>query len=63
MAMLRMLGRAVHSNYGPTADTGGLAQNIAPVIYAHGNLAAAVADGPKAPLPAPGPKPVSERPD
>src|SRR5438067_1096051 len=27
MAMLRMLGREVHSNYGPTADTGGLAQN------------------------------------
>ena len=23
MAMLRMLGRALHSNYGPTADTGG----------------------------------------
>ena len=24
MAMLRMLGRDIHSNYGPTADTGGL---------------------------------------
>ena len=24
MAMLRMLGRDLHSNYGPTADTGGL---------------------------------------
>src|SRR5258708_30053324 len=24
MAMLRMLGRELHSNYGPTADTGGL---------------------------------------
>lgn len=34
MAMLRMLGRDVHSNYGPTADTGGLTQNHAPTIYA-----------------------------
>ena len=24
MAMLRMLGRDLHSTYGPTADTGGL---------------------------------------
>lgn len=34
MAMLRMLGRALHSNSGPTADTGGLMQNHAPTIYA-----------------------------
>ena len=34
MAMLRMLGRDLHSNYGPTADTGGLMQNHAPTIYA-----------------------------
>jgi hypothetical protein len=26
MAMLRMLGRTLHSTYGPTADTGGLMQ-------------------------------------
>jgi uncharacterized damage-inducible protein DinB len=32
MAMLRMLGRDLHSNYGPTADTGGLMQNHAPTI-------------------------------
>lgn len=32
MAMLRMLGRESHSNYGPTADTGGLMQNHAPTI-------------------------------
>jgi hypothetical protein len=38
MAMLRMLGRDVHSNYGPTADTGGLMQNHAPTIYAYPNL-------------------------
>ena len=30
LAMLRMLGRDEHSNYGPTADTGGLMQNHAP---------------------------------
>ena len=33
MAMLRMLGHDVHSNYGPTADTGGLMQDNAPTIY------------------------------
>jgi uncharacterized damage-inducible protein DinB len=38
MAMLRMLGRDVHSNYGPTADTGGLMANHAPTIYAYGSL-------------------------
>jgi uncharacterized damage-inducible protein DinB len=40
MAMLRMLGRELHSNYGPTADTGGLAQNHAPTIYAYPTLEA-----------------------
>jgi uncharacterized damage-inducible protein DinB len=40
MAMLRMLGRDLHSNYGPTADTGGLMQNHAPTIYAYGGLEA-----------------------
>jgi uncharacterized damage-inducible protein DinB len=38
MAMLRMLGRDLHSNYGPTADTGGLMQNHAPTIYAYGSV-------------------------
>ena len=38
MAMLRMLGRELHSNYGPTADTGGLLQNHAPTIYAYASL-------------------------
>src|ERR1700747_3705340 len=33
MAMLRMLGRDLHSNYGPTADTGGvLANNVATIL-------------------------------
>ena len=40
MAMLRMLGRDLHSNYGPTADTGGLMQNRAPTIYAYSSLEA-----------------------
>lgn len=39
MAMLRMLGREIHSNYGPTADTGGLMQNGAPTIYAYRSIA------------------------
>jgi uncharacterized damage-inducible protein DinB len=42
MAMLRMLGRELHSNYGPTADTGGLMQNHAPTIYAYRTLEALV---------------------
>jgi uncharacterized damage-inducible protein DinB len=40
MAMLRMLGRDLYSNYGPTADTGGLMQNHAPTIYAYSGLEA-----------------------
>ena len=40
MAMLRMLGRDLHSNYGPTADTGGLMQNNASTIYAYPSLEA-----------------------
>jgi uncharacterized damage-inducible protein DinB len=40
MAMLRMLGHDLHSNYGPTADTGGLMQSHAPTIYAYPSLAA-----------------------
>jgi uncharacterized damage-inducible protein DinB len=66
MAMLRMLGRDVHSNYGPTADTGGLMQNHAPTIYAYSNLEALLAGesagGRKAQLPGTGGKIVTERP-
>lgn len=66
MAMLRMLGRELHSNYGPTADTGGLMQNHAPTIYAYAGLDALLASesrgGAKAKLPGPGGKPVTERP-
>src|ERR1700751_5228287 len=66
MAMLRMLGRDLHSNYGPTADTGGLMQNHAPTIYAYASLDALLkgeaAGGAKTPLPGVGGKPVTERP-
>ncbi len=62
MAMLRMLGREVHSNYGPTADTGGLMANHAPTIYAYGSLEAALEGGAKANLPGAGGKAVTERP-
>jgi hypothetical protein len=66
MAMLRMLGRDLHSNYGPTADTGGLMQNHAPTIYGYANLDALfggeAAGGKKVPLPGAGGKAVTERP-
>ena len=38
LALLRMLGRDLHSTYGPTADTGGLPKNHAPTIYAYDSL-------------------------
>ena len=38
LAMLRQLGRDLHSTYGPTADTGGLMQNHAPTIYAYASV-------------------------
>jgi uncharacterized damage-inducible protein DinB len=66
-ALLRMLGREQYSNYGPTADTGGLMQNHAPTIYAYPNLEALfegeAAGGRKAQLPGVGPRPVTERPE
>jgi uncharacterized damage-inducible protein DinB len=66
MAMLRMLGRDLHSNYGPTADTGGLMQNHEPTIYAYGTLEDLLAGeergGAKTKLPGAGEKAVTERP-
>jgi uncharacterized damage-inducible protein DinB len=66
MAMLRMLGHELHSNYGPTADTGGLMQNHAPTIYGYASLKALLegeaAGGAKARLPGAGGKAVTERP-
>ena len=67
MAMLRMLGRDLHSNYGPTADTGGLMQNHAPTIYAYDGVNELVAGeltgGAKRGLPGGGGRAVTERPD
>ncbi len=67
MAMLRMFGYPLHSNYGPTADTGGLMQNHAPTIYAYPSLtvlfAGESAGGRKSSLPARSDKPVTERPE
>ena len=66
MAMLRMLGRQVYSNYGPTADTGGLMRDHAPTIYPYRSLNALLlgeaTGGAKAVLPAPSAEPVTERP-
>jgi uncharacterized damage-inducible protein DinB len=66
MAMLRMLRHNLHSNYGPTADTGGLMQNHAPTIYAYPDLPTLVEaeakGGAKSSLPGPGGKPSTERP-
>jgi uncharacterized damage-inducible protein DinB len=66
LALLRILGREEYSNYGPTADTGGLMQNHAPTIYAYPNLEALFegerAGGKKTRLPGRGDKPVTERP-
>lgn len=66
MAMLRMLGHDLHSNYGPTADTGGLMQNHAPTIYPYEDLNKLLGDlekgERKSRLPGSGGKPVTERP-
>jgi uncharacterized damage-inducible protein DinB len=50
---LRLWGQALYSTYGPTADTGGLAVNGARVIYQSSGE----------PLPGPGEKSPTERPD
>jgi uncharacterized damage-inducible protein DinB len=66
LAMLRMLGRGLHSTYGPTADTGGLMQDHAPTIYAYPSLDALLTGeqtgGAKSPLPGAAGHPVTERP-
>ena len=66
-SLLRMLGRAVHSIYGPSADTGGLPQNNALTLYAYPDIPSLIEGeskgGLKAPLPGPGIMPCTERPD
>jgi uncharacterized damage-inducible protein DinB len=63
---LRILGHRLYSTYGPTADTGGLFQNGARVIYQYSDvdslLQAEARGGDRPPLPGPGEKPPTERP-
>jgi uncharacterized damage-inducible protein DinB len=64
---LRCLGRPLHSTYGPTADTGGLASNGARVIYpfrpGRDVVDQLVSDSPLEWLPGPGTLPLTERPE
>lgn len=64
--LLRLLGRAVHSVYGPTVDTGGLPINNAVTIYAYSDIASLLEGesrgGRKAALPGPGDQTSTERP-
>jgi uncharacterized damage-inducible protein DinB len=66
-AMLRMTGRELHSTYGPTADTGGLAKDKPPVVYAYDDIASLLAGeasgGRKRALPPAVARPVTERPE
>ena len=63
---LRLLGKKLYSTYGPTADTGGLFQNQAQVIYRYDSieelLTAEQEGGRNRPLPGPGAKSPTERP-
>jgi uncharacterized damage-inducible protein DinB len=63
---LRLWGQALYSTYGPTADTGGLFQHKAPVIYRYESvedlLAGEAGGGRNPPLPGPGVHCPTERP-
>lgn len=65
--LLRMLGRDLHSTYGPTADTGGLGRDQAPVVYAYPDTATLLREEAgarrKQSLPARVDRAVTERPD
>lgn len=65
-ALLRVLGRDLHSTYGPTADTGGLGQHKAPTIYPYSTLEDLLtgesSGGDKRGLPGPGANLPTERP-
>ena len=66
-AYLRILGKDLYSTYGPSADTGGLPQNKARVIYRYQSteemIAAEEIGGSKPLLPGPGDLKPTERPD
>jgi uncharacterized damage-inducible protein DinB len=63
---LRMWGQALYSTYGPTADTGGLFQNQAQVVYRYASIDDLIererTGGKWPPLPGPGAKSPTERP-
>lgn len=64
---IRLLGRALYSTYGPTADTGGLFQQGAPVIYRYESVESLLAsaregDVESPSLPGPGAAAPTERP-
>ena len=66
--LLRMLGRDIYSTYGPTADTGGLQHNNALTIYPYPDVDTLIKEeiaggSTRAPLPGPGDKPCTERPE
>ncbi len=65
--LLRQAGRALHSTYGPTADTGGLGRDQAPVVSAYPDVATLLREEPttrqKRPLPPVPARAVTERPD
>ena len=65
--LLRLLGRPVHSVYGPSVDTGGLPAHGARTIYAYPDIPALIEGesrgGSTAALPGPGQHPSTERPD
>ena len=66
-AYMRLWGQPLHSIYGPTADTGGLPKDGATVVYRYASIEALLeaerAGETGAPLPGPGSRPVTERPD
>ena len=63
---LRLWGQPLYSTYGPTADTGGLFQHKALVIYRYESIEALLEaesrGGTNPPLPGPGDRPPMERP-
>ena len=67
LEFMRRYAREIYSTYGPSADTGGLMQNNALTIYPYPDaetlLNEEAAGGNKVPLPGPGNKPCTERPD
>lgn len=65
--LLRQAGKPLHSTYGPTADTGGLAKDQPPVVYPYPDVATLLREEAgarhKQSLPAPVARALTERPD